>query len=66
MECDITVVIRGRRLLWVRAGGGVVVFIIPVSVAVELEETNSFLSVSLTVMSPGDLYCVYYPVLDAN
>jgi hypothetical protein len=40
VECDITAVIRGKRLLWYRARRGVVVRIIPVSAAVELEELS--------------------------
>jgi hypothetical protein len=47
--CDITALIRGRRLLWAGARRGVVVLIIPVSVAVELEELSNFLSFNLTI-----------------
>jgi hypothetical protein len=49
MECDITAV-KGRRLLLVRARRRVVVLIIPVSVAVELEESSSFLPFNLTLI----------------
>jgi hypothetical protein len=44
-ECDITAA-------WVRARRGVAVLINPVSVAVELEESDSFLSFNLTHLHP--------------